>query len=119
MLKKSWFWAVLFAALFVLGGGAYILLRGTGHPGRTACIYVDGELARRIDLGAVALPYDFVVETKWGYNTVHVERGGVRVSEADCPDQICVLQGKITGDDLLPIVCLPHRLVIEIEGTRG
>jgi len=119
MLKKSWFWAVLFAALFVLGAGGYMLLRGTGHPGQIACIYVDGELERRIDLGAVAVPYEFVVETKWGHNTVRVERGSVRVSEADCPDQICVHQGKITGDDLLPIVCLPHRLVIEIEEAGG
>jgi hypothetical protein len=119
MLRKSRFWAVLFASLFLMGGGGFLLLRGAGHAGHVACVYVDGELERRIDLDAVAVPYDFVVETKWGHNTVHVEQGSVRVSEADCPDQICVHQGKITGDDLLPIVCVPHRVVIEIEEAGG
>lgn len=51
-----------------------------------------------------------------GFNVVVVTGRGVLVSEADCPDQICVRQGEIShsGES---VVCLPHRLVIRLEGA--
>ena len=38
------------------------------------------------------------------------------MKEADCPDKYCVKQGKIknVGET---IVCLPHKVVVEIEKT--
>ena len=50
-----------------------------------------------------------------GYNIVVIADGKVRVSEASCPDQVCVDQGWIS-DGTVPVVCLPNRLVIQIEG---
>ena len=58
---------------------------------------------------------------------VTVAGGEVFVSQADCPDQVCVLHGPLrrTGG---PIVCLPNRLSIEwaagadvdaLSGTGG
>ena len=115
MWRKTKFWIVLFSALFVLGGGAFLLLRGADTGARTARISLDGEVYEEIDLNAVALPYDIRIETELGYNIVHVEHGAISVTEADCPDQVCVRQGKISGS-LIPIACLPHRLIIEIVG---
>ena len=48
----------MFSALFLLGGGAFLLLRGADTGSRTARISLDGELYEEIDLMAVALPYD-------------------------------------------------------------
>lgn len=48
-----------------------------------------------------------------GYNVIRVQDGQVSVTEADCPDQVCVRQGEVS-DDAVPIVCLPHKLVIEV-----
>lgn len=45
-----------------------------------------------------------------GYNVVEIYGGEVFISEADCPDQTCVKMGKL--DSGLPIVCLPHKLVV-------
>ena len=59
--------------------------------------------------------YDIVIDTKYGRNTVHVSRGAICVSESDCPDHICMNQGAITKSGV-PIICMPHRLVIQIEG---
>jgi len=58
----------------------------------------------------------FIVSTKYGQNIVHVKSGRIKVVSADCPDQICVRTKTAykTGDI---IVCLPHRLVITIEGS--
>ncbi|MGN0329545.1 MAG: NusG domain II-containing protein [Lachnospira sp.] len=53
---------------------------------------------------------------KGGYNVVVIEDGRVSMYEADCPDKLCVKTGNIskTGET---IVCLPHRIVVEIKGN--
>ena len=47
---------------------------------------------------------------------MHVEPDGVSVTHADCPDHLCVKQGKITSS-AIPIACVPHHLTVQIEGT--
>lgn len=80
-----------------------------------ACIYQDGRLLQTIPLDQVRETYAFTLEaTVGGSNTIEVSSGGIAIIQADCPDQICVRQGRIT-DSLLPITCLPHRLVIELK----
>ena len=49
---------------------------------------------------------------------MEVRAGAIRVSEADCPDKICVGMGWLT-DGAFPIVCLPHRLMIRLKGTAA
>lgn len=115
MMKQTKFWILLFAALAILGGGAFLLLCGRGQTGQTAVIRVDGAEYQRIDLRAVTIPYDIEVQTDWGTNTVHVVHGGVSVTQADCPDLLCVRQGEITTS-AVPIVCVPHHLTVQIEG---
>ena len=48
-------------------------------------------------------------------NLLVIEGGSVRLEDADCPDRLCVRQGAISrsGES---IICLPHKLVITIEG---
>lgn len=85
----------------------------------TAFIYQDGQLLQTVPLGRVQETYTFTLEaTGGGSNTIEVSPGGIAITQADCPDQICVLQGRIT-DSLLPITCLPHRLVIELKQTAA
>ena len=106
------------AALILVCAGsvAWLLLA----PGRTdhpvATITLDGEVLDEIDLTQVQEPYSFTVTGKDGLtNTILVEPGRIRVEKADCPDQICVHQGYIS-DGSRPIVCLPNRLIIQIQG---
>ena len=114
MNKKNLLW-ILILSLTVVACLALFLLLKSGGEGTTAVITVDGEEYRRINLADVAEPYDIVISTKYGTNTVHVERGSICVSEADCPDRICVHQGAISSSGV-PVVCMPHRLYISIEG---
>ena len=53
-----------------------------------------------------------------GSNIVTIENGGVTMTDADCPDKLCVKTGRIskTGET---IVCLPHRVVVEIIGAAA
>lgn len=48
------------------------------------------------------------------YNLLLIEDGRVSVSDADCPDQLCVKQRSISGNGE-SIICLPHKLVVQIE----
>lgn len=114
MMKQTKFWVLLFSVLFVLGIGAFLLLRAVGRVGTVAEIRVDGALYDTIDLEAVTVPYSFDIETEYGSNTVSVSHGEIAITAADCPDRLCVKQGTIESD-AIPIVCVPHRLVIQIR----
>ena len=111
MKRKTVFWAILFAVLAALGAGTYLL---HGRPGQQAVLSVDGQEYRTVDLGAVTEAYEFTVETEYGWNRVMVCPGSIQVTDADCPNRDCVKQGSIS-DGAVPIVCLPHKLVIQIK----
>lgn len=81
--------------------------------GNKVVIKVDREIVKIVNLtdtnNIIVNGYD------GGTNTVVIENGTVYMTEADCPDKICVNTGKISkiGET---IVCLPHRVVVEIQG---
>lgn len=111
--------AIIFLLLAaVAASAAVLLLRGRGEDRPVARITRDGVLLEEIDLNTVDQPYTLTFEDESGSNTISVERGRIRVSEADCPDRVCVNQGWIS-DGTVPIVCLPHRLMVEIRGGGG
>ena len=97
---------ILLAAVVLLSAG-YIILRPV-QAGETVRVYQAGEV---IWEGVLEEPDVFHAP----HNTVVVEGGRVRVSQADCPDQVCVNQGWIS-DGTVPIVCLPNQLIVQIEG---
>ncbi len=106
---------VFLLAAAVAASAGWILFRRGEAPSPIARITRDGVLLEEIGLDQVDRPRSFALEDGSGSNTVTVERGRICISEADCPDQICVRQGWIS-DGTVPIVCLPHRLMIEIVG---
>ncbi len=114
-MKSSKTWIVIFAAVLVICAAAFLLLKGSGGHGTVAVIRVDGEIYEKINLDTVAVAYDMEIKTEFGYNKLHIEHDGISVTEADCRDHICMDQGKVSQTGV-PIVCLPHRLTIEIEG---
>ncbi len=83
-----------------------------GEAGGTVVVYIDGESAATYHLHEDG---EYVIETERGKNKLLIKDGKADMTEADCPDRLCVKQHSIhkTGET---IVCLPHRVVIEIEG---
>jgi len=51
-------------------------------------------------------------------NYLLIKDGEADMIEADCPDQICVNQKKIskTGET---IVCLPNKVIVEVKGAES
>lgn len=96
---------VVFAV--VLWGGMYLARRG--HYG-TIHITVNGE-----EYGTYSLAKDQVIKIN-DTNICEIKNGEVKMTEADCPDHLCMKQKAVdnTGGT---IVCLPNKVVI--EGEKG
>lgn len=94
-----------------------ILLVSRASGGDVACIYSNGELVRTIDLKAENEITFTVSSANGGYNVISVKNGSISVTDADCPDRICVHTGAVS-DGVQPIVCMPNKLVIRIEARR-
>ncbi len=99
------------AALLIAGILALALRLPKTENGNTLKITVDGET-----YGTYALAKDQTVkiETDHGTNTLVIENGSAHMEEADCPDGYCKRQGTISRVNET-IVCLPHKLVAEVE----
>ncbi len=111
---RTWIVILLaFALAMALLSALLLTKRGEGSVVR---IIQDGKVIEEIDLSKVLSEYSFTVEAPGGgYNIITVQPGRIRVSEADCPDQICVGQGWLS-DRAAPIVCMPHKLMIMLKG---
>lgn len=116
-MKRATKWALaLLVGVAVLCIWAIKVQLDRAEPGAVAKIYLDGALIQTIDLNEAGTAYTFPIESEGGgTNLILVEHGRIRVKEANCPDRVCVHQGWIS-DDSIPIVCLPHKLVIRVEG---
>ncbi len=85
---------------------------------KTAAIYQDGHLLRRIPLEPGAEDTFTVESGKDGFNAIQVVNGKIGIVDANCPDKLCVKMGMISSGTY-PISCLPHKLVIQIEESEN
>ena len=58
---------------------------------------------------------DGVFSLNGGTNTLVIENGEAWVSEANCPDKVCMGMGKISKNGEF-IACLPNQVIIVVEG---
>lgn len=100
----------LIVGIIALCAGGIIFLVTNSKQGGSATISVDGEVVKTFSLDEDT---EYVVDTDKGVNKVVIKDGMVSVTNADCPDKVCVNHTPIdeTGET---IICLPHKLVIEI-----
>lgn len=91
----------------VMYGAIHFIQKGEAS---TVKISVDGKV-----YGKYSINKDKIIDIKTskGRNVINIHNGYVEMEEADCPDKYCIKQGKIknTGQT---IVCLPHKVVVEI-----
>ena len=84
--------------------------RDTG-AGARAVVTVDGP-----EIGSYPLQKSGTFPLNGGTNILVVENGEAWVSEADCPDKVCMGMGRISRNGEF-IACLPNRLLIVVEGA--
>ena len=92
--------AVMFAVLhFTQTAGAGVIVRVNGE-----------EVAR------YSLETNGRYELNGGTNTLIIQDGEAYLIEADCPDKLCVRQGRISSSGQV-ITCLPNRLTVTVYGV--
>ena len=99
---------ILAAGLLLTAVLLGIFLFAGKEEGTWAVVTIDGT-----EYGSYALDKEQTIDLGTG-NHLEIRGGEIRMTEADCPDQICVSRGLIRKSGQ-SIVCLPHRLVIRLE----
>ena len=82
------------------------------QSGNSVSIFIDGELYQKLSLNndtSLDIP-----GTDGGINHLEIKNGAASITDADCPDKLCVHQKKIqnNGESL---VCLPHKVIVEVS----
>ena len=108
---KNRIWDLALILFFLLLAGTLLLVTKLGRQaGGWAVVRLDGEVVGRYELhdnGEYAL--------NGGSNILVIADGYAWLRDANCPDRLCVKQGRIhyTGQ---VITCLPNRLTVTVEG---
>ena len=118
MIKKNDLFliaAVLAIAFAILIGVRFWQKKNTGDSA-VVVVTVKGQVYGTYPLNE---DYQEKITFKDGsYNTLSIKDGKVSVSDASCPDQICVKHLPIHYSKE-SIVCLPNKLVIDIKGGQN
>lgn len=107
---------ILVLSMVIIAAAAFLIINfAVKKDGSYAVIKVDGKVIKTLDLNSGETNIE-VNGYQGGVNKVVINDGKVSMTEADCPDELCVKTGKISrvGET---IVCLPHRVVVEIKGS--
>ena len=101
---------LLIGGLVLVGLILLMVLRFSRAHGAYVEVRVSGEVAAVYSLDQEGT---YRIEGKDGYNLLVIQDGTAAVTEADCPDKLCVGMGRIrySGQS---IVCLPHQVVVSI-----
>lgn len=109
---------------YVVIGLAVLLIAGfsvfsyfSRNSGERVIIRRDGETVEDVPLNRDGR-YEIRDEDGEVTNIVVVEDGEAYMLEATCPDHLCLSMGKIDSDGET-VVCLPNRVVVEIEGGEA
>ena len=103
---------ILAAVILIISIFSIFAFRAFSKEGDYAVINLNG-----VEYASFPLSDDRVIrigESGPDYNTINIEDKKVSISDADCPDRICVNHRAIskTGET---IICLPHKLSVTIK----
>ncbi len=114
MKKKD---IIIIALALVLAGALYLVSQAAGGKDASVVVVtIDGKEVLRRPL-AMEDSYE-IRQDDGSVNVITVKDGAVYMSEANCRDGLCLRQGKMKNA-AKTIVCLPHKLVVQLEGETA
>lgn len=103
---------ILILLLICIGLSVYLFI--PRKPQVTADIVSFGKTIQTVSLNKNDT---FTINTPGGgYNTIVIQDGKIAVTDASCPDHVCIGFGWCSSG--MPIVCLPNSLIIEFRGAN-
>lgn len=106
---------ILIGVILILALAAYAgmnFLQGTNTHNAEAVVLIDGVEYGRFPLNADVI--ERIELPDGGYNVLEIKEGKADVTEASCPDGICVSHRAVSKQNQ-SITCLPNKLVVEIQ----
>lgn len=110
MLKKYKNDLIVISIIVVIAVLILIFMNLLKEEGNTVFVTIDDEVYKVYDLNE-----DITVELDTG-NTLVIKDNEAYVSMSTCRDKVCVNHGRISAIGET-IICLPHKLVIEVKGA--
>ena len=110
---------ILLIGVLFLGAICLLLCQNIfGKKGANVLVMQDGVLLYKFSLEEELCGENAIcIESNEGFNVLEIQNGEASIVRADCPDGLCMKQKSISkqGESL---ICLPHRLVITVEGAE-
>jgi len=78
-------------------------------------VYSKGKLYKKLPLKKDAEKITFTLDNELGTNVIEINKAQVKITDANCPDKICVKAHAISKPGEV-LICLPHKLVVKIIG---
>lgn len=109
-MKKRDF--VLIGSILAVALALLLVVELTRQEGAYVLIRVDGQ-----ECGKYYLSETGTYELNGGTNILVIENGVAYLKDANCPDKLCVHQGKISMTNQV-ITCLPNKLTVTVYGAQ-
>lgn len=103
---------IFISTLLAVALAGLLLVFLFGENGAGVIVRVDGE-----KVGEYSLYEDGSYSLNGGTNILKIEDGCAYLTDAICPDHLCIKQGKVskTGQT---ITCLPNKLTVTVYGAK-
>lgn len=109
---------ILVAVILVIAAAGLLITTLTRQEGSTVVVKIDGEQTQSYSLYENKTVEIITGKNNEFSNTLVIENGKAFISQADCPDKICQEHRAISYSGET-IVCLPHKIVIEITDKQS
>ena len=103
---------ILIASILIVAIALFLVVEMTKEEGAGVTVKVDG-----VKVAEYSLSANGTYPLNGGTNILVIEDEKAYLTDANCPDKLCVHQGKIsmTGET---ITCLPNKLTVTVFGTE-
>lgn len=112
MLKNKRKDLILIAGLLIIAAIGFLITQNISKkPARQVEISVDGAVIDHLNLDK---DQEYTIPGAYnGTNHLIIKDGQAYMSEASCPDKVCIHQGHIQDPGQL-IVCLPNLVIVKV-----
>ena len=103
---------ILIVSVLLIALALLLVVEMTQEEGARVVVKVDGQ-----EIAEYSLTANGTYDLNGGTNILVIEDGRAWLTDANCPDKLCVHQGKIsrTGE---VITCLPNKLTVTVFGAK-
>ena len=102
---------IVFVAVIVIAAAIWAVIASKSTDNTKVVIVQNNKVIYELDLSKESDRSFRIESPDGGWNEVCIKDGKICISDADCHDHTCVKTGVLRSESI-PIVCLPHKLVI-------